>query len=143
MLLAWSPALSVGVLSIDDEHKQLIKVANDLHDAMKQGKAQSQLGAALKELVDYTGYHFEHEEGQMAKYSYPKLAEHQAEHHDLFKTVEDLQARQRAGESCLTVQVFEFLKNWLMGHIQRSDKAFGTWLSDQGALTESLAARSG
>ena len=139
MLMAWSQTLSVGVPFIDDEHKRLVEIANNLHDSMKQGQGQAQLGTSLEELADYTTYHFAHEESAMVRHGYPQLEEHRAVHKDLLKAVSDLQVRQKAGEVCLTVQVFEFLKNWLVTHIQGADKAFGDWLIAQGVDTKALA----
>jgi hemerythrin len=132
VLMAWGPSLSVGVPFIDNEHQELLRIANDLHDAMSTGKGQAMLRSVLEEMADYTKYHFAHEEAAMAENGYPGLQEHRAKHADLLIMVGGLQARLRSGDACLTVEVFEFLRNWLTGHIQGSDRAFGTWLAHQG-----------
>ena len=67
-LIAWDQGFSVGVGSIDEQHKKLIGLLNDLHDAMRFGKGRDVLGKVLAELIDYTAYHFRTEEGLFAKY---------------------------------------------------------------------------
>jgi len=53
-LITWNAALSVGVKEIDDQHKKLIDLVNQLNDAMHAGKGRDVLGAVLAELVKYT-----------------------------------------------------------------------------------------
>jgi hemerythrin len=38
-------------------------------------------------------------------------------------------------EACLTVPAFDFLKNWLVHHIQGSDRTFSTWLTTRAVAT--------
>jgi len=61
-LISWNDNLSVHVGEIDRQHQQLIKMINDLDDAMKQGKGKEVLGKIVKGLSDYTAYHFSTEE---------------------------------------------------------------------------------
>jgi len=43
-LIEWSPAYSVKVKKFDDQHKKLIELINQLHDAMKAGQGNAMLG---------------------------------------------------------------------------------------------------
>ena len=62
MLLEWTEELSVGVPSIDEQHKVLIRLLNELFDATQAERGQTLLGKVLNELADYTVYHFQYEE---------------------------------------------------------------------------------
>ncbi len=129
-LMNWSDRLSVGVASIDLEHQQLVKMLNSLADAMQAGKGADALGPILDGLIRYTDGHFKHEEREMDRTHYPGTAAHKKEHADLVKKVLEVQQRYRAGVSAtLTFEVLTFLKEWLIKHIQGSDKALGTFLS--------------
>ena len=61
-LIQWSSSLSVKVKQIDDEHQKLIKLINDLNDAMRVGKGKEALGKIINELVNYAAVHFNTEE---------------------------------------------------------------------------------
>ena len=61
-LMVWDNSFSVNVKEIDAQHQKLIALINDLHDAMKTGKAKDVLGKILSDLTDYTVYHFGNEE---------------------------------------------------------------------------------
>ncbi|HDN26936.1 MAG TPA: hypothetical protein ENG03_07550 [Thioploca sp.] len=60
-LFDWSDKYSVGVFRMDDHHKQIFDIVNKLHATMKEGKAKEVIGPLMKELIDYTVFHF-HEE---------------------------------------------------------------------------------
>jgi hemerythrin len=51
-LLAWKPEYSVGVSELDQQHKGLVAMMNELHDAMMQGKGSEVLGGILKRLIE-------------------------------------------------------------------------------------------
>ncbi len=61
MFLEWNENLSVGVPSIDEQHKALLALLNELFDSTQAGRGQAVLGKVLKELADYTVYHFKYE----------------------------------------------------------------------------------
>jgi len=61
-LMEWNERLSVGVASIDAEHKRLVGMLNELYDAMQARHSQEALGKVLDGLINYTASHFKHEE---------------------------------------------------------------------------------
>ena len=87
LLFPWTDSYSVHVGIIDMQHKNLVKIVNDLHQAMVEGHGRTQLGAILSELSRYTQVHFKTEENFMESQKYPDYALHKSEHDDLTKTV--------------------------------------------------------
>jgi hemerythrin-like metal-binding protein len=67
----WQAAYSVGVLSIDEQHRAPLDIVNRLHGVMKRGGAADELKGVLEELATYTRYHFSHEEQMMERCGYP------------------------------------------------------------------------
>jgi hemerythrin len=131
-LMEWNDRLSVGVDMIDSDHKRLVAMVNELHDAVLAARGKDVLGKTLDGLITYTKTHFAREEAEMAKFNYPKAADHLREHHLLAKQVLDVQAKYRAGNSAvLSMEVMAFLRDWLLKHIQASDRALGVFLIDQ------------
>ncbi len=128
VLFPWLEKYSVGIPQINEQHKTLIKLINDLHEAMRAGQGSQQVGKILDELVRYTKVHFSYEETLLRQKGYSKFAEHQAVHKKLTAQVVDLQEKQRAGRLMLTVEVMQFLKNWLADHIMGHDKQYAAEL---------------
>jgi hemerythrin-like metal-binding protein len=119
----WTETLSVGDAGIDEDHQKLVSYVNELHGAMGKGKGKEVLGPILAKLVQYTHQHFSREEAVWAKGSYLRLAEHKRQHEDLLKKVDDFTERFSRGDALLTLELLNFLRDWLVTHIQQSDQA--------------------
>ncbi len=134
-LIVWNSELSVGVPSIDNQHKKLVTLLNQLHDAMMGGKGKEVVGPVLKGLIEYTGTHFKHEEDLFARTGYPEAAAHKKEHADLVRKVVEIQEKyETSGPGILTIQVMSFLKDWLTKHIQGTDKRYVPHLQSKGVI---------
>jgi hemerythrin len=131
-LMTFGQNNSVGVQTIDGQHKVLFEIINELHAAMLKGQAQSLTGPMLRKLLDYTRTHFSAEEAMMAGVKYPRLADHKVKHRDLVKQVEEYAVRFEKGEITLNLHLLNFLRDWLMNHIQKVDKDYGPWLNEHG-----------
>jgi len=131
--MTWTDKLSVGVKVIDDDHKKLVSMVNELYDGITAGHGKEALGKVLDELVNYTKFHFKREEDFFAKTGYPAAVAHKKEHDDLTTQVLDVQAKYKSGAmATLSLEVMNFLKNWLVNHIQGSDKKYGPHLNAKG-----------
>jgi hemerythrin-like metal-binding protein len=132
-LMEWNDKLSVGIPSIDAQHKKLVSMANTLYDAMKAGHGKEILDETLAGLINYTVTHFKYEEKFFAQTGYPAAAPHLKQHEDLTKQVLAIQEKMKKGVSfAQSMEVMEFLKNWLTNHILVSDKAYGPYLTSKG-----------
>ena len=132
VLFPWDDSFSVNIGVVDAEHKNLVSMVNELHQAMGQGIGKDKLGRILSKLIEYTQVHFETEERLMQSHAYPDFLAHRSEHQKLTSTVIDFQRRFLANEVGLTLEVMEFLKDWLRTHILRSDKKYSPFLNAQG-----------
>jgi len=131
-LIAWDEGFSVNVQSIDRQHRKIVGIANELHDAMRDRRGKDVIGGLLVELVDYSGYHFDTEEGFFQQYRYPGLLEHRSEH-DLFKSrVGNLKRQFDGGNRLSVVEMMDFRKDWLRGHIIVTDHQYAPFLNGHG-----------
>lgn len=131
-LLTWNDSISVKVRQFDDQHKKLVDLVNKLHDAMKEGKGTQILGDVLKSLATYTQTHFADEERVMKQHGFPEYEKHKQEHNKLILQVVDIQKQMDAGKAPITQAVMQFLRDWLMKHIQGEDKKYGVYLNAKG-----------
>src|ERR1039458_6546454 len=132
-LMTWTDKLSVGVGVIDEDHKKLVGMVNELYDAMQAGQGRDSLGRILNGLVQYTKFHFAREEKFFAQTGYPAAVPHKQEHDALTRQVLDVQQKYAAGATpTLSLDVMQFLKNWLVNHIQGSDQKYRPHLNAKG-----------
>lgn len=132
MLFQWSQKYSVNVREIDQQHIRLFELINDLHEGMKTGKSRDVMGGILQGLVDYTNYHFSTEERYMSLHGYPGYPQHRSEHKKFVAKVLDFQKSFNAGSLLLSLDVMNFLKNWLSTHILVNDKRYGPFFNEKG-----------
>ena len=133
-LVTWDPSYSVKVGRCDEDHKKLFALINSLHEAMLSGKGGEKVHVVVKELSDYTKFHFSAEEGLLQKTNYPGLEGHRAQHHEFVGKVENFRADLKAGKGGNPVVVLEFLKNWLTSHIKQTDQKYSSHLNTNGVM---------
>lgn len=131
-LFNWSDNYSVKVTELDNHHKELINILNELYDAMSQRRGNEVLGGVINRLISYTRSHFATEERYMQKFSYPAYTEHKKEHEAFLAKVQDFHKGFLAGELMLSMEVSTFLKNWLVNHISGVDKKYGSFFNEKG-----------
>jgi len=131
-LINWSDTLSIGIESIDTQHKQLVKIINKLNDALEQGQANDVIGEVLADVAGYTEMHFGYEESLFKKYDYPETETHIQAHKDLIASVLELQEKLQQDDFMVGVETMSFLKDWLTGHILKADKAFAPHMIERG-----------
>ena len=131
-LMTWKDEYSVKIQTIDSQHKKLIDLLNQIYDASRLGKGKEVLGKILNELVVYTKVHFTTEEDFFKKFSYPDYVLHKIEHDKLTKQVTDFQEQYEAGNATLSIEIMQFLKDWLSDHILGTDKKYVEFLHSKG-----------
>lgn len=127
-LIDWSDKYSVDNPSIDTQHKKLIEIINEFHEAMKSGKGKEQIQLSLSKLLDYTKTHFGFEEKMMQSKQYPDVNIHLKEHAIIINKISDYQEKIKNGENVSSMEMMDFMKNWLFIHIQSFDKKLGKYL---------------
>jgi hemerythrin len=143
VLVEWEDRYSVGIPLIDDQHKELIRLTNELYKGCLGGDvvAGAYFMTAIKGTVDYVKYHFSAEEKLLENVKFPEFAEHKRQHEDFVKQIlEDVQSFQDGKKFVPNVFV-RFLKDWILSHIAVLDKRYATYilnLKKQGALDETL-----
>jgi hemerythrin len=130
-MFEWKSQYSVNIASIDGQHQNLFRMADELYKAMSTGQGKPALSRILDRLVQYTTVHFAHEERLMSLHRYPDMAAHVAEHRALTKQVLAFQADFENGKALITIQVLQFLKQWLKNHIAESDQKYAPFLKER------------
>lgn len=128
MNITWRESYSVGVTKIDEQHKKLFALLNELKDAQEKEKDYDTFYKIINELCDYSVYHFKTEEDLLKEINYPHLSEHVEEHEYFRRQVKELQKMSKERKLLLSIKLVIFLKEWILTHVLQSDKDFGRFL---------------
>ncbi|WPD24796.1 MAG: bacteriohemerythrin [Candidatus Electrothrix scaldis] len=131
-LIRWNDSFSVNVSKIDQEHKKLVEMVNELTDAMKEGQGKEVLGEILNGLIAYTASHFQTEENYFRQVKYPDADEHKKEHVAFVQKVSEFKQEFDAGRATVSVNVLQFLSKWLQTHIKVADQKYSSYLNEKG-----------
>lgn len=127
-LIAWNNSYLMGYELIDKQHEKLVGLINKLYNAFLEGKANSVVGEIIGEMIEYTEYHFGVEEKIFEKIDYDKKQEHIKFHRFFIDKTKSFQSEFNTGNAMLSYEVMEFLKKWLLEHIQTEDRKYINYL---------------
>lgn len=117
--LAWQDDLDTGIQVIDNQHKRIVEMINQLHGAQMRRNA-SLVGQVIEELVDYTISHFAFEETLLEDAGYEFTRAHKKVHELFIKRVSEYRLRFAAGED-VADELKQLLGRWLFNHIRNDD----------------------
>lgn len=127
--ISWSDEFSVGVAELDDDHRKLIELINELYDDLCAEVPAETVENVCDRLVEHTSVHFRHEERYFEETDYPRASAHRAMHEHL--ELRATQFRHEMGHTD-TISGLRFLKEFLTHHIQGEDKRLGAYLNEHG-----------
>ena len=142
-IVQWDDAYSVGVKLIDDQHRGLIDLTNELARGCEKSDEEAELYfmQAIQGAVRYVKIHFTTEEIILEKLSFPEFVIHKKEHEDFVAEVlRDLREFE-GGKKFVPKAFVDYLQNWVLTHIAQSDRKFGYFFDElraKGELDESM-----
>lgn len=121
----WTDEYNVGIQEVDEQHRTLVDLLNQLHQAIRERRGSAACREILDRLAEYTRTHFLLEESLMRVSNYPGFEIHKQQHEDLIGQVRALQEKLDNGQAAISFELLHFLQVWLTRHIHESDKRFG------------------
>lgn len=138
---SWSDDMSVGNRYIDADHRKIIDIINQLHDAMRDGGgSEVVVKKVIFELIVYTKGHFQREEVQMKAIGFAGFEAHKREHELLLDQLTKLSQEFKENPLNKSIKISKFLYTWLMRHIIRSDMELSRQLKKTPGQSMSRAA---
>lgn len=124
--IRWEPLHTVHVDILDEQHRKLFDVVNDLID--ENGMGSKHLLPVVHELVDLLAVHFEQERIVMTESSYPDYLEHSREHQLFADKIKEFFQEYTPGDMALEHKWITYLKEWVYTHTTRVDTRYGEHL---------------
>src|SRR5690554_3967254 len=128
MIFKWNDKYNVGIPSIDEQHQKLFALGNQLFNIVSKVTAidnYDNIMALLAELKDYTIYHFTHEEELMKKFNYENYEQHKKQHKKFVEKLIEVETQNiDENQNKVTLEIMEFIADWIENHILRSDHQY-------------------
>jgi hemerythrin-like metal-binding protein len=117
----WSNEFSIGNSAIDEEHKRLLEVIDDLVDLVELNGNREDFAKILSKMTDYVFIHLRKEENYMKEFAYPRLKEHIQYHRDYNYKVAMYNTELLGSNPPDPKEVIEYLDKWWKNHILTFD----------------------
>lgn len=135
----WDENFETGIKEVDEQHLYLVELVNKYGElTAKNNFSLDDARQALKELADYTSYHFFEEETLMRREGISEVhfLEHQLSHRKFVSDLNELSQSMQLNSNDVSRRLLDFLVHWLVYHILGSDKNMARQLEaiKQGAL---------
>ena len=127
--VTWSDSYSMGIKVIDDQHKELLNIVNDIfsHATGNEWEEHEYFKTVIKQAVDYINFHFSTEEKIMVATKYPGYDEHKKKHHEFIITVVKTAKDYQTGKRLTLTNLGYFLKDWVLSHIAVMDRKYNEY----------------
>lgn len=119
--VSWEDSLSVGIDVIDEHHRYLFDLTNDLFTIVSEKRGASELARVLKALSQYAQVHFRAEERMMEHYGYAGIAVQRHQHDDFEGRLQAFYDELHSNPLTAQFEVLIYLRNWLIQHILHED----------------------
>lgn len=116
--------LKTNIPEIDEQHKKLIDLTNELYDAIKKGVASEIEEKMLIEVTDYVKFHFNAEEQIIKKNTPGEYQQHKMQHTRLIDKMAETLKHYTPGNIDVPTEIFEILKFWVNQHIKKTDSRY-------------------
>jgi len=123
----WSDKISVGILEMDEQHRQLIDLLNALAQHTDPGVAFD----TIMRMFSYAEGHFKAEEALLSRIGYPELEKQKQEHQAFLAKTADFSA-QSLSDPALYVKLATYLTSWLLHHIMEEDLKYKPFIQSKG-----------
>jgi hemerythrin len=122
----WGDAFSVGFAKVDEQHRRMFQLANDMPEKLDR----TEMTKVLMALVRHVREHFSTEEDLMKGVGYPGFIEHKGFHDDLIGKLSTINVA-NFGSDASSAEFRAFVQDWVRDHILRHDRDFFDYVRSQ------------
>ena len=123
-LKGWDNSFSVNHTTMDSDHKQLVLMISDLHEAMRVGQSKMVIEKLVKDLSHYSVNHFSREEQYLKESKHPDLDAQMQQHALFLNKVTEFKNNVDNGQPSIAIKMLPFLNDWFLNHIMKIDMKY-------------------
>ena len=131
IILEWEEKYSVGFPVIDQQHRNMLSIGNQLLLSLQTNQAKQETLQVLEALITESERHFQTEEELMQRSGFGSYVTHKIDHDSLKAQIKILKRecendRVKAGNHLISI-----VRNWLLEHVMSYDKGLGRFLVER------------
>jgi hemerythrin len=132
-MVVWDEKYATGIELIDNQHKELFSLTNELFRACMSGeeKLKGIFTETMGRMVDYVRFHFGAEQVLLQTIKYPDYQEHKKQHDKLIRDILETVNAHNKGEKFVPNQFVRTMRDWILSHIALADKQYAVYISEQ------------
>ena len=142
-IVSWNKKYATGIELIDNQHKKLVYLTNELYRACLSGNDEEVFREAMKSMVEYVRFHFSAEQKLLEHIHFPGCVTHKMQHEILVKNILATVKDYREGRPFVPNNFVRTLKDWVFGHIAVHDKVYAAYyagkIKEAAVLEEEVA----
>jgi hemerythrin len=127
----WNEEFSVNVASLDEQHKMLFQLIDEL-ESVSKGHTGEDISFIITELNAYALYHFAAEERLLARFGFPGQETHHSEHREFEAKAYEFRSRFMNDDPGLQSEMKTSLESWISEHIKHTDREYSQFLNSKG-----------
>jgi hemerythrin-like metal-binding protein len=147
-IVEWDERYSVGIKTIDDQHRELFRLINNFYLACfhDDENAETNFKMLFHGLINYIKYHFTAEEQLLERIKYPDITAHRRQHREFTRDIIETAESFERGTAFSLKNFARYIRDWMLIHVTLIDKKYTSYIhfvNSQGAgrrVHETLAA---
>jgi len=125
----WSDELKIGIDVIDEHHRYLFDLINDLFEVVTNKRGAREVARLVKATDAYARVHFRTEEQMMKHYGYDGIKGQEKQHHAFESKIREFYEELHINPLVAQFDVLTYLRDWLIHHIHVEDAKLYTLVS--------------
>ena len=135
--IIWNDELKVGIMEIDEQHHNLVKILNSLYALRDKDKLSKKATRKITyTLLSFAKYHFSVEEILMMAYGYDDYNAHKDQHDAVIKKLADIHSKVDMGHKIDYYPIFKLLNEWFHNHTRKFDVKYVPFFINMGVAKE-------
>ena len=130
--IIWNESYSVGVQELDQQHKKLIMMINQVIVSGDDSGSSGLMSSLLTQMTRYAEIHFQAEEKYMLDFCFPEYGSHHREHMAFIRKTARFITTTISNEESILSDMFTYLNEWLIAHILKSDMQYKAFFQKKG-----------
>lgn len=135
----WTKAHAVYLPQVDAEHRNLFRMAEELHQAARTGTEAARVRELIRPLLAAIEEHFAHEERIMKAAACPDFGWHKLQHDTMRKRMGLFASDIEAGNTEAPMAMLEYMSRWLRDHLSLTDRMMGAHVRNYERLAAKAA----